>query len=57
MCAAVHFPPIARCSSHVSEAGGEKRREVIDLQQRFVYLRVELQVGADSGGEARLQPS
>jgi hypothetical protein len=37
--AAVRIPPVADYSSHVLEIGGEKRREVFDLQRRFTYIR------------------
>jgi hypothetical protein len=34
--------PVGRFSSRVSEIDDEKRREVVDLQRRFVYLPLDL---------------
>jgi hypothetical protein len=36
------LPPAAHLSSHVSEVGDEKRKEVIDLHQSFEYFRLGL---------------
>lgn len=46
---AVRIPRVVRCASRVLEIDDEKRREVVDLQRRLVYLRLDFHARAGPG--------